>query len=41
MSKRDAQLLLQDILEACDNILFYTGELDFENFLKDKKTINA
>jgi uncharacterized protein with HEPN domain len=41
MSRRDLGLLLEDILEACHNILSYTSGMDYESFSGDKKTIDA
>lgn len=41
MSKRDENLLLEDILEAIVKIQKYTANLDFETFQKDDKTIDA
>ena len=41
MSKRDVQLLLEDILHASQKILSYTSGLSKEDFLKDDKTIDA
>lgn len=41
MSKRSVLLLLQDIQEAIQNILNYTKELSFEDFLNDSKTKDA
>ena len=41
MSKRDASLLLQDILDCVKNIDRYTNGLDHEAFEKDRKTIDA
>jgi uncharacterized protein with HEPN domain len=41
MSKRSIWLLLQDILEALHNILSYTSELSFEEFIDDQKTLDA
>ena len=41
MSKRDLRLLLEDILDACQNILSYTSGMDYEHFSGDKKTIDA
>lgn len=41
MSKRSVVLLLQDIQEAIQNILNYTKELSFEDFLDDSKTRDA
>ena len=41
MSNRETQLLLEDILEACQKILSYTGGMDFDDFVSDDKTIDA
>jgi uncharacterized protein with HEPN domain len=41
MSKRDTQLLLEDILEAANKILAYTEGLNFNAFMEDSKTIDA
>jgi len=41
MYKRSVVLLLQDILEAINNILDYTKNLSFEDFLNDSKTKDA
>ncbi len=41
MSKRSVLLLLQDIQEAIQNILNYTKDLSFEDFLDDSKTKDA
>ena len=41
MSKREVQLLLEDILHASQKILSYTSGLSKEDFLKDDKTIDA
>ena len=41
MSKRDLELLLDDIIECCQNIKSYTKGYDWETFLNDKKTIDA
>lgn len=41
MSKRDPKLLLQDIIESGSKVLDYIGEMDFESFLKDSKTVDA
>ena len=35
------QLLLEDILEASNKIISYTNELNFDDFLKDEKTVDA
>ncbi|MDP2364579.1 MAG: DUF86 domain-containing protein [Ignavibacteria bacterium] len=41
MSKRSVLLLLQDIQEAIQNILNYTKDISFDNFLDDAKTKDA
>ncbi len=41
MSKRDINLLLEDMLEAALKISKYTEDLDFDAFLKDDKTSDA
>ena len=41
MSNRETQLLLEDILEACQKILSYTGGMGFDDFARDNKTIDA
>lgn len=41
MSKRDLELLLNDILESCENIKNYTNGFNFDRFLNDKITIDA
>jgi uncharacterized protein with HEPN domain len=41
MSKRDPQLLIGDIIESGQKIIQYIGEMSFESFLADSKTIDA
>lgn len=41
MSKRSEKLLLEDILDAIENILAYTDGLDFDTFHADRKTQDA
>lgn len=41
MSKRSDKLLLEDILEAIDNINLYTRDFSQEQFLSDQKTKDA
>ena len=41
MSKRTPKLLVEDIIESCNKILDYTKDLQFEEFLKDNKTVDA
>jgi uncharacterized protein with HEPN domain len=40
MSRRDTQLLIEDILEAANRILTYTSGLTFEDFTADQKTVD-
>ncbi|MGI8635667.1 MAG: HepT-like ribonuclease domain-containing protein [Segetibacter sp.] len=41
MSKRDTQLLLEDMHEACKKIITYTNGFTYDDFLADDKTIDA
>jgi uncharacterized protein with HEPN domain len=41
MSKRDQGLFLEDILEAVERIEEYTDSMDYEDFLEDRKTVDA
>jgi uncharacterized protein with HEPN domain len=41
MSKRDNDILVEDILESCQKISKYTAGLTFSDFQKDDKTIDA
>ena len=41
MSKRDPQLLIGDIIESGQKIIHYIGDMSFESFLADSKTIDA
>ncbi|MFT3949807.1 MAG: DUF86 domain-containing protein [Agriterribacter sp.] len=41
MSKRDPNLLIEDILDSAEKILEYTGNLTFDEFTNDSKTIDA
>lgn len=41
MSKRDNQLLLQDMKESAEKILRYTKSMTFEDFLNNDKTSDA
>lgn len=41
MSKRGIKLLLEDMLESSRKIQRYTYSMDYEQFLKDDKTIDA
>lgn len=41
MKKRKALLYISDILEAIQNIERYVENLTFDDFLKDRKTIDA
>lgn len=39
--KRDFKDYIQDILSSIEEVEDFTEGLDFEDFLKDRKTINA
>ena len=41
MSKRTAELLIEDILESCNRIINYTEGISYEIFASDSKTIDA
>jgi uncharacterized protein with HEPN domain len=41
MSKRTPELLIEDIIESCNNIMNYTKDLSFDDFAADQKTIDA
>ncbi|MCX6219719.1 MAG: DUF86 domain-containing protein [Bacteroidia bacterium] len=41
MSKRDTQLLLDDMLQSAQKIKQYTKGFDYKEFLMDNKTIDA
>ena len=41
MSKRDTNLLIEDIIFSGTRILEYTANLSFEDFLRDNKTLDA
>ncbi|MCL2098778.1 MAG: DUF86 domain-containing protein [Bacteroidales bacterium] len=41
MSKRNTQLLVEDILESCHKIMEYTNGISFKEFVADSKTIDA
>lgn len=41
MKKRDYRDYLKDIVDSIDEIKLFIGAMDYEDFLKDKKTINA
>jgi uncharacterized protein with HEPN domain len=41
MSKRNPQLLIGDIIESGKRIIEYTEGLEFDEFIKDSKTIDA
>jgi len=41
MSKRNPQLLVEDILESCNKIMDYTKDISLEEFIADSKTIDA
>ncbi len=41
MSKRDNDLLVQDIIEACNNIFEYTKGMNYDSFSNSKITVDA
>jgi uncharacterized protein with HEPN domain len=41
MPKRDADLLLIDIINCCNNIDEYVGTYSYDEFINDKKTLDA
>lgn len=41
MSKRNAQLLIGDMIDSAQKILSYTEGLTYEQFLSDAKTLDA
>jgi uncharacterized protein with HEPN domain len=41
MSKREAKLLITDILEAIDKVERYVTGMSFETFVVDDKTVDA
>ncbi len=41
MSKRDTNLLLEDMLESAIKIKRYTEKLSFDSFISDEKTMDA
>lgn len=41
MSKREWRLFIEDILESIEKIETYIRDMDFENFKKDDRTIDA
>jgi uncharacterized protein with HEPN domain len=41
MPKRNDALLLADIAEAARSVFEYVGDMDFEAFINDKKTVDA
>ena len=41
MSERNINLLIEDMIQACKNVLEYTKDIDFNSFVNDNKTIDA
>ena len=41
MKRRDLRDYLQDILEAVNDIDSFVADMSYEQFIKDKKTLNA
>ena len=41
MSKRDNSLLVDDIVESGKKIISYIGDMTFDEFVQDSKTVDA
>lgn len=41
MARREDQLLISDILQSCELINQYVNSMSYDEFLKDRKTIDA
>jgi uncharacterized protein with HEPN domain len=41
MSKRDPQLLIDDIIDSIEKIKSYTGQMEYSEFVEDEKTKDA
>ncbi len=41
MSNRNPQLLIEDILDSSNKILFYSAGMTYEEFTADSKTVDA
>ena len=41
MKRRDLRDYLQDILDAVNDIERFVADMSYEQFIKDKKTLNA
>ena len=41
MSKRDDDLLVKDILDACNKIFNYTENMDYDSFLNNSMVVDA
>lgn len=41
MPKREDILLIEDMVECCRNIYDYIEDLSFDNFINDRKTVDA
>ena len=41
MPRRTWQLLIHDIIEAIECVLIYTADMTFEQFVSDRKTVDA
>lgn len=41
MSRRNPEFLIEDIIESGKKILDYIGDMDFESFIEDSKTVDA
>ncbi len=41
MPKREDSLLIEDMVECCNNIYNYIGDVSFNGFINDRKTVDA
>lgn len=41
MSKREAKLLVGDIIDSAEKILAYTQGMTYDDFIADEKTVDA
>lgn len=41
MSKREAKLLIGDLIESAEKILAYTQGMTYDDFIADEKTVDA
>ncbi len=41
MSERECKFLVEDMIEACDKIMKFTSNMDFNSFINDERTVDA